>query len=108
MWLILDRTSLKGIEPTPISLSDVIKCWTASSIDQILFYITFKACNTGFEKEEGAAHGCDGPRSKSFANHMEIYFSSQEISSISRTNSQWSAFWNEQGYIKAYHKLLEE
>ena len=76
---MVNNTALKGIEPNPGSLSDVMKCWTISSIDQTLFHVTFEACNTGLEAEDGVAHGRQGPRSMSFSSRKDIYFPGQDV-----------------------------
>ena len=107
IWMMVDRTALKGIEPTPTSLPDAMRCWTAASIDQTLLHTTFKACNTDLENNH-ATHGRQGPRSTSFAGCMGVYFPPQEMSSPPRNDSQWSVFWGDVGYITAYHKLLED
>ena len=106
IWLMVNNTALKGIEPTPTSLSDAMKCWTVSSIDQTLFHTVFEACNTGLEAEDGIAHGRQGPRSISFANRKDIYFPHQQATP--KIGSQWLLFWEDSGYITAYHKLLED
>ncbi|KAH0834639.1 hypothetical protein J3R83DRAFT_10148 [Lanmaoa asiatica] len=107
IWMMVDRTALKGIEPTPTSLPDAMRCWTAASIDQTILQTTFNACTTGLENQH-ATHGRRGPQSMSFAQCMEIYFPSREISHPPRQDSQWSIFWSNMGYITAYHKMLED
>jgi hypothetical protein len=51
IWMMVGRNALKGMEPTPGSLSDVMRCWTATSIDETLFHASFKACNAGLERD---------------------------------------------------------
>lgn len=104
IWLMVDHTAMKGIEPAPTSLSDAMKCWTVSSIDQTLLHTTFEAY--GMTGLDGISHGHQGPHSMDFAGHKEIYFP------VKRTppqkGSQWLSFWDDAGYVTAYHKLLEE
>lgn len=106
VWMMVGRNALKGIEPTPVSLSDAMRCWTAASIDAILLHTTFKACNTALERN-GITPGCQGPRSMSFATRMNLYFPSASLNSPPRNDSDWSVFWSDSGYIASYHELLD-
>jgi hypothetical protein len=106
IWMMMNNTAMKGIEPTPTSLSDAMKCWTISSIDQTLFHTSFNACNTGLETADGVVHGRQGPRSMSFASRKDIYFPAPEIKP--KPGSQWLPFWDTTGYISVYHKLLDD
>ncbi|KAF8429402.1 hypothetical protein L210DRAFT_3418840 [Boletus edulis BED1] len=107
LWLMVDDRSLKGIAPSPVSLSDAMKCWTVSSVDQTLLHTTFEACNTGLEVEDGVVHGRQGPRSISFASRKEIYFPAPGGRAL-KNGSQWLPFLDDMGYIKFYHEMLEE
>ncbi|KAG9316143.1 hypothetical protein JVU11DRAFT_3824 [Chiua virens] len=89
-WLMVHNTALKGVEPMPTSLADAMKY-----------------CNTGLETEDGIIHGCQGPHSMSFSSHKDIYFPAQEAASP-KAGSQRLSFWENNGYIKAYHGLLKE
>ncbi|KAG9308726.1 hypothetical protein JVU11DRAFT_11511 [Chiua virens] len=55
--LMVHNIALKGVEPTPTSLADAMKCWTVFSIDQTFLHTTFEACNIGLETEDGIIHG---------------------------------------------------
>ena len=106
IWMMVGRNALKGMEPTPGSLSDAMRCWTAASIDETLLHASFKACNTGLEKN-GATPGAQGPRSQSFASRMHMYFPSATLDLPPRKDSDWSMFWSNSGYIASYHRLMD-
>jgi hypothetical protein len=106
LWMMVGRNAMKGMEPTPGSLSDAMRCWTAASIDETLLHATFKACNTG-QASDGATPGCQGPRSESFASRKLMYFPSATINSPPRKDSDWSVFWSTPGYIASHHQLMD-
>lgn len=106
IWMMVASSAFKGVEPSATSLSDAMRCWTATSIDHALLYTTFKACNAGLEMD-GTAPGCQGPRSASFSDRTSWYFPNPDHSAP-RRDSDWSFFWSESGYITDYHKLLKE
>lgn len=104
IWMMVAKEALKGIVPTPTSLSDSMRCWTIISVDDTLTGTMFEACNVGPDNAEHTSHGRQGPRSKSFSDRMEIFFPSSE--SPPRKDSQWSTYWDGEGYIKKYHDIL--
>jgi hypothetical protein len=106
VWMMVGRNALKGIEPSPVTLFDAMKCWTAASIDETLLHVTFKASNAGLAND-GSTPGSQGPRSSTFDVRMRIYFPNASVNSPPRKDSDWSLFWSESGYIASYHKSQE-
>ena len=107
IWMMIASSAFKGVEPSAVSLSDAMRCWTAASIDETLLYTTFKACNAGLQVDESAP-GCQGPRSISFGDRMHLYFPNPDLHSPPRKDSDWYFFWSDSGYITEYHRMLEE
>ncbi|KAG2029786.1 hypothetical protein BDR03DRAFT_975545, partial [Suillus americanus] len=78
LWLMLKDEIFQGIRPCPESLQEAMKCWTITSITDTLAAATFDACNIRLQDHTGVTPGRMGPRSKSFAHRLSIFFPSPE------------------------------
>ncbi|KAG1843493.1 hypothetical protein F4604DRAFT_1596821 [Suillus subluteus] len=105
LWLMLKDEIFQGIRPCPESLQEAMKCWTTTSITDTLAAVTFDACNIGLQDHTGVTPGRMGPRSKSFAHRLSIFFPSPEL--LKKGGSQWFSLWTGEGYIAEFHRLLK-
>jgi len=55
-----------------------MRCWTITSIDDILASVTFEACNSRLHDHTGTTPGHMGPKSRAFVDRCSLFFPDTE------------------------------
>ncbi|KAG2136431.1 hypothetical protein DEU56DRAFT_756337 [Suillus clintonianus] len=105
IWLMLTTEVLKGVTPHPITLQEAMKCWTITSVDDVLSAVAFEACNSGLQDHTGVTAGRMGPRSRGFGDRSTLFFPDPDASY--KDNTQWSTLWEGDGYIAEFHRTMQ-